>query len=101
MLSTPETVSTRMGQLLEVNAPHAGCRVLSCRVTQTGDLVPIGPLECCGVCLGDTIHPASDCADLGYCSQHGVCFLGGCQCFLGWCVLADSVLPALLTAPSS
>jgi syndecan 1 len=38
------------------------------------------------VCLGDTIHPASDCADLGYCSQHGVCFLGGCQCFLGWCV---------------
>ena len=54
------------------------------RVTQAGDLVPVAPLECCGVCLGDTIHTASDCRDLSYCHDHGMCMLGGCQCFHGW-----------------
>ena len=47
-------------------------------------LVPIGPAQCCKTCLSKTIHPLDSCSDLNFCSGHGVCNLGSCDCFDGY-----------------
>lgn len=54
------------------------------RVSPLGQVVPIGPAKCCGVCLSGKVHPAPDCADLNRCSGNGVCALGRCECLAGW-----------------
>lgn len=54
-----------------------------CRITALG-LVPIGPAQCCKTCLSKTIHPLDSCSDLNFCSGHGVCNLGSCDCFDGY-----------------
>ena len=54
------------------------------RLTPVGQMVPVGPATCCGMCLSKTVHPAADCADLGRCSGQGVCLLGRCECLQGW-----------------
>ncbi|CAL8464819.1 g4354 [Coccomyxa elongata] len=54
------------------------------RITRTGEFVPIGPAQCCKMCLSDTVHPIDSCDDLNFCSGHGICTLGSCQCRPGW-----------------
>ena len=54
------------------------------RVSPLGQIVPVGPARCCGVCMSSRRHPATDCADVGHCSGHGVCLLGRCECLDGW-----------------
>lgn len=54
------------------------------RLSPVGALVPVGPAQCCKVCLSETVHPISECRDLNGCSGHGVCSLGQCQCLGGW-----------------
>ncbi|PNH05569.1 E3 ubiquitin-protein ligase, partial [Tetrabaena socialis] len=54
------------------------------RVTSGGEYIPVAPLECCGICLGDKIHDKSNCEDLGFCSNNGICTLGACECFEGY-----------------
>ncbi len=44
----------------------------------------MAPLECCGLCLGDKIHDKTNCEDLNYCSNNGICTLGACECFEGY-----------------
>ena len=48
------------------------------------DLVPIAPAQCCKTCISDRIHPLDACVDLNFCSGHGVCNLGSCECLQGW-----------------
>ena len=55
-----------------------------CRITRTGEFVPIGPAQCCKMCLSDTVHPIDSCDDLNFCSGNGICTLGSCQCRAGW-----------------
>ena len=47
-------------------------------------LVPIAPALCCKTCLSKTIHPLDSCSDLNFCSGHGVCNLGNCDCLDGY-----------------
>ncbi|GLI61083.1 hypothetical protein VaNZ11_003350 [Volvox africanus] len=54
------------------------------RETAGGEYIPVAPLECCGVCLGNKIPDRANCADLNYCSNNGVCTLGACDCFEGF-----------------
>eukprot|EP00887_Chlorella_sp_A99_P004577 scaffold4.g4577.t1 len=54
------------------------------RLSPLGHVVPVGPAQCCKVCLGSTVHPMNQCEDLQGCHQHGVCNLGQCECFDGW-----------------
>ncbi|GLC41375.1 hypothetical protein PLESTF_000296800 [Pleodorina starrii] len=54
------------------------------RVTAGGEYIPMAPLECCGVCLGDKLPNPANCADLSYCSGNGICTLGACDCFDGF-----------------
>lgn len=57
------------------------------RITHTGQLLPVAPLQCCGLCVGELLPPGGGpdaCADLGRCSRHGVCMMGACQCYQGW-----------------
>jgi hypothetical protein len=54
------------------------------RISPVGQIVPIGPAKCCGVCLTGKIHPAADCRDLNHCSGNGVCLLARCECLQGW-----------------
>jgi hypothetical protein len=54
------------------------------RISPIGQVVPIGPAKCCGVCLTGKVHPAADCRDLNHCSGNGVCLLGRCECLQGW-----------------
>lgn len=53
------------------------------RITAMG-LVPIAPAQCCKACLSNTIHPLDSCSDLNFCSGHGVCNLGTCDCLDGY-----------------
>nr|QOL01263.1 putative extracellular protein TR9_068 [Trebouxia lynnae] len=53
------------------------------RITALG-LVPIAPAQCCKTCLSKVIHPLDSCSDLNFCSGHGVCNLGSCDCFDGY-----------------
>lgn len=53
------------------------------RMTSMG-LVPIAPALCCKTCLSKTIHPLDSCSDLNFCSGHGVCNLGNCDCLDGY-----------------
>lgn len=53
------------------------------RITALG-LVPIAPAQCCKTCLSKTIHPLDSCSDLNFCSGHGVCNLGSCDCLDGF-----------------
>ena len=48
------------------------------------DLVPIAPAQCCKTCISDRIHSLDACTDLNFCSGHGVCNLGSCECLQGW-----------------
>ncbi len=57
--------------------------VIECRITALG-LVPIAPAQCCKTCLSKTIHPLDSCSDLNFCSGHGVCNLGSCDCLDGF-----------------
>lgn len=41
------------------------------RVTRSGEYLPVAPLECCSLCMGDTIHDATNCEDLGFCNDNG------------------------------
>ncbi|KXZ49419.1 hypothetical protein GPECTOR_21g645 [Gonium pectorale] len=54
------------------------------RVTSGGEYIPVAPLECCGLCLGDKIHDRTNCEDLNFCSNNGICTLGACECFEGY-----------------
>ena len=54
------------------------------RLTRAGEFVPIGPATCCKLCLSETVHPIAGCYDLNFCSGHGMCTLGSCQCLRGW-----------------
>ncbi|DBA90658.1 TPA: hypothetical protein ACH3X1_003879 [Trebouxia sp. C0004] len=56
---------------------------VQCRITALG-LVPIAPAQCCKTCLSKTIHPLDSCSDLNFCSGHGVCNLGSCDCLDGF-----------------
>lgn len=38
--------------------------------------MPVGPAACCRTCLSPRVAPLDACADLNYCSGHGVCALG-------------------------
>lgn len=71
-----------------------------CRITRTGEFVPIGPAQCCKMCLSDTVHPIDSCDDLNFCSGHGICTLGSCQCRPGWagpdCGMPVNNLPSIL-----
>lgn len=57
--------------------------IVNCRITALG-LVPIAPAQCCKTCLSKTIHPLDSCSDLNFCSGHGVCNLGSCDCLDGF-----------------
>lgn len=48
------------------------------RLTTSGEYVPVGPAACCRACLSPRVAPLDACADLNYCSGHGVCALGAC-----------------------
>ena len=48
------------------------------RLTTSGEYVPVGPAACCRACLSPRVAPLDACADLKYCSGHGVCALGAC-----------------------
>ncbi|KAK9846475.1 hypothetical protein WJX81_004918 [Elliptochloris bilobata] len=54
------------------------------RLTTTGEYVPVGPAACCRACLSPRVAPLDACADLNYCSGHGVCALGACECRSGY-----------------
>jgi len=54
------------------------------RLTPMGQVVPVGPAKCCSVCLSDSVHRMSKCADLNHCNNKGVCLLGRCECLVGW-----------------
>lgn len=54
------------------------------RISPVGQVVPIGPAKCCGVCLSGKVHPVADCRDVNHCSGNGVCLLGRCECLQGW-----------------
>ncbi|GIL81288.1 hypothetical protein Vretimale_1161 [Volvox reticuliferus] len=54
------------------------------RETAGGEYIPVAPLECCGVCLGNKIPNRANCADLNYCYNNGICTLGACDCFDGF-----------------
>ncbi|KAG2436269.1 hypothetical protein HXX76_006580 [Chlamydomonas incerta] len=54
------------------------------RMTSGGEYIPVAPLECCGLCLGDKIHDKTNCEDLNFCSNNGICTLGACECFEGY-----------------
>jgi len=54
------------------------------RISPLGQVVPIGPAKCCGVCLSGKVHPAADCRDVNHCSGNGVCLLWRCECLEGW-----------------
>ena len=46
--------------------------------------MPIAPALCCKSCISDKVVPADSCYDLNYCSGHGVCNLGVCECQEGF-----------------
>lgn len=54
------------------------------RVSPLGQVVPVGPAKCCGVCLSGKVHPVADCKELNHCNGNGVCLLGRCECLDGW-----------------
>ena len=60
------------------------------RMSPIGQIVPIGPAKCCGICVTDPRnsssqpHSRADCSELSHCSNHGVCILGRCECRPGW-----------------
>lgn len=54
------------------------------RVSPLGQVVPVGPAKCCGVCLTGKVHPVADCKELNHCNGNGVCLLGRCECLDGW-----------------
>ena len=60
------------------------------RLSPMGQIIPIGPSKCCGVCVtaptnsSSDPHPKADCSELNYCNRHGVCILGRCECRPGW-----------------
>ena len=56
----------------------------NCRVSQLGEFVPIAPALCCKSCISDKIVPADSCFDLNFCSGHGACNLGVCECQEGY-----------------
>lgn len=58
--------------------------LLPARLSPLGHVVPVGPAQCCQVCLSGTVHPMNQCDDLNSCSGHGVCNLRRCDCFEGW-----------------
>ena len=46
--------------------------------------MPIAPALCCKSCISDKVIPVDTCFDLNYCSGHGVCNLGACECAEGY-----------------
>ena len=46
--------------------------------------MPIAPALCCKSCISDKVVPADSCFDLNFCSGHGVCNLGVCECQEGF-----------------
>ncbi len=46
--------------------------------------MPIAPALCCKSCISDKVIPADSCFDLNFCSGHGVCNLGVCECAAGY-----------------
>lgn len=64
--------------------------------------VPVAPAQCCKTCLSNKIHPLDSCSDLNFCSGHGVCNLGTCDCLDGYggpdcsSQVAHQTLPSLL-----
>lgn len=56
----------------------------SFRLSPLGHVVPVGPAQCCSVCLSGKVHPMRPCADLNSCSGRGVCTMRRCECFQGW-----------------
>ncbi|KAG2499753.1 hypothetical protein HYH03_002685 [Edaphochlamys debaryana] len=54
------------------------------RMTSGGEYIPVAPLECCALCLGDKMHDKTNCEDLNFCSNNGICTLGACECFEGY-----------------
>ncbi len=66
----------------QITHGHQICNC-NCRITALG-LVPIAPAQCCKTCLSKTIHPLDSCSDLNFCSGHGVCNLGSCDCLDGF-----------------
>ncbi|KAG1676824.1 hypothetical protein FOA52_010333 [Chlamydomonas sp. UWO 241] len=54
------------------------------RQNRGGESLPIAPLECCSLCLGEKRLDPSTCLDLKRCNGHGLCELGACRCYEGW-----------------
>lgn len=46
--------------------------------------VPIGPAQCCDVCLGRYLYDTSQCDHLDSCNGNGVCIMGSCECYPDW-----------------
>lgn len=57
---------------------------VTCSISQIGEFVPIAPALCCKSCISDKVVPADSCFDLNFCSGHGVCNLGVCECQEGF-----------------
>ena len=71
--------------IVQLQEPLQTALLVLCRITAMG-LVPIAPAQCCKTCLSKTIHPLDSCSDLNFCSGHGVCNLGSCDCLDGFAV---------------
>eukprot|EP01026_Neomeris_dumetosa_P058458 TRINITY_DN5442_c0_g1_i7.p1 TRINITY_DN5442_c0_g1~~TRINITY_DN5442_c0_g1_i7.p1 ORF type:complete len:469 (-),score=67.79 TRINITY_DN5442_c0_g1_i7:549-1955(-) len=46
--------------------------------------LPVAPVSCCGMCLGDKSIDLTDCSTYNYCSSNGNCVQGNCICDQGW-----------------
>lgn len=44
--------------------PSHQSRRLPRRLSPLGHVVPVGPAQCCSVCLSSTVHPINQCDDL-------------------------------------
>ena len=68
-------------------------RARACRMSPIGHVVPVAPAQCCGLCIGASMHPIDQCDDLSHCSNHGAppptaaarrrCCQGGDGCAAG------------------
>ena len=58
--------------------------------------VPVTPVECCGMCLGEVVPPNGNCSRYNLCNGRGVCHSGFCECVDGYSGLDCSFRTATL-----